>query len=420
MRVPFRIFVWSLLGNLCWTPAGLLPAEEGVWPGFRGTGDSHTKAALALRWSDTENIAWKLDLTGYGQSSPVVWKGRAFVTTTNGENKEKLIVTCLDTATGKVQWTKEFEASQKIKASDYVSRGAPTPLVDSKRVYAFFESGDLIALTHSGEKVWSRSLTKDYGEIEGNHGLGSSPAQSETAVFVLVDHAGPSYLAAFDKETGKTLWKQNREPRVSWSSPVVVPGAKGAEVILSSNGSAQSYSAEEGTLLWEIDGLDGNTVASPSVSNALVLVGSSKNGNSVLIRRGGNGTVTGANVAWRAESATSSFGSPLVEGNRAYFVSKAGVAYAVDLETGKTVWTQRLPDSTWASPLLAGNRVYFFCKNGETVVVGGQADEFDELARNTLTVADRIYGVAVAGDRLLIRTGSQLICVAPEAAKSEN
>lgn len=382
-----------------------------IWPGFRGTGDSHADAGdLPLSWKEGENIAWTADLGGYGQSSPVVWEDRTFVTSISGNQKEKLLVTCVAMDSGRKLWEKEFSASQTGKSSDYVSRGAPTPVVDAGHVYILFESGDLLALTHAGETTWSRSLTKDYGPIEGNHGLGSSPAQTANAVIVLFEHSGPSYLAAIDKQTGKTLWKQDREPRVSWSSPIVTEGAEGTEILLSSNGVAQAFRAQDGMLLWEVTELKGNTVASPSITADAVLVGSSQPGNNLLIKRGGKGDVTKTHVAWRTDAATSSFGSPLIHAGHAYFVSKAGVAFAVDLVKGETLWSQRLPDSTWASPVAAGDRVYFFCKNGTTLVAAA-GDTFEKLAENQLPVDGRLYGVAVAHGGFLLRSGNRLTFV---------
>ena len=387
-------------------------AADAVWPGFRGTGDSHTAAKLPLTWSDTEHVAWTYDLPAIGQSSPVIWKDRIFVTGVQGENKETLVVDCVALDSGKVLWQKDFPATQKVKLSGYVSQGAPTPVVDANRVYAMFESGDLIALTHDGAHAWTRSLTGDYGEIQGNHGLGSSPAQTDDAVIVLFDHSGKAFLAALDKQNGQTVWKKDREPRVSWSSPIVTDGPQGQEILLSSNGVVQCFAAKDGELRWEVTGLKGNTVASPSVTADTVLIGSGEAGQNLLIKRGGQGDVGQTHVVWKSPDATSSFGSPLIHEGRAYFVSKAGVATAVSMADGRSLWTQRLPDSTWASPLAAGDRVYFFCKNGETLVVRS-GDAFEKLALNKLTIDDRIYGYAVADNRLILRSEKKLFCVAP-------
>lgn len=383
-------------------------AGDDSWPGFRGFGDSHTADTnLPLTWSDDSNLVWSKELTGYGQSSPAVWNDLAFVTSVKGDEKELLVITCLKVKSGDVVWQKEFPAAKKEKVTDYISRAAPTPAVDQQRIYAFFESGDVIALTHSGETAWSRSLTKDYGPFQGNHGLGSSPAQTEDAVIILVDHSGPSYLLALNKATGENLWKQDRASRVSWSSPVISEGPEGQEILISSNGAVECFAAKSGKPKWEVTGLKGNTVASPSVTHDAVLVGSSQTGENVLIRRGGAGNVTATHVLWRADGVTSSFGSPVIHNGRAYFVSKANALAAVDLAKGEKLWTERLPDSTWASPVVSGDRIYFFCKDGTTVVIRATA-QFEKLAENKLKTDGRIYGVAVAEHGFLIRSGNRV------------
>ncbi|MFO0946067.1 MAG: PQQ-binding-like beta-propeller repeat protein [Planctomycetota bacterium] len=214
-------------------------AAVGEWPAFRGLGDSIAKSSdLPLEWSE-ESVAWRCSLPGYGQSSPVVWNGRAFVTSIEGEYKDVLLVSAVDVATGKLLWTKRFEGSQRVQDSDYVSKGAPTPVVDGEPRVRIFESGDLIALDHEGNEIWKRSLVKEYGEFKGNHGIGTSPALAKDAVVLLIDHDGPSYLLAVDRKSGANRWKVDRPSRVSWTSPTVVDHGDKEVIYLSSSGAAE-------------------------------------------------------------------------------------------------------------------------------------------------------------------------------------
>src|SRR5687767_1331640 len=126
------------------------PKSADTWPGFRGAGGGTSAAAkLPLRWSgkNNDNIAWKAELPGYGQSSPVVWRDKVFVTSVSGEQRDKAFVAAFDVRTGKKLWTHELQPAQKARWSNMVSKAAPTPLVDAAAVYAFFEGGDLLALT---------------------------------------------------------------------------------------------------------------------------------------------------------------------------------------------------------------------------------------------------------------------------------
>ena len=195
---PLPALLLAAVGPVAWADS---PPD--VWPAFRGSGNSISAAkALPLKWSPTENVAWTVELPGYGQSSPVVWKDRVFVTSAEGESKDTLHVLRLDLATGKEAWRKSFPNAQRVKATDYVSRSAPTPVVTADRVFALFESGDLLALDHAGKQVWRRNLEADFGPLRGNHGLGTSPVLAGDTLLVLVAQ-GTSYLLAVDAATGE-------------------------------------------------------------------------------------------------------------------------------------------------------------------------------------------------------------------------
>jgi outer membrane protein assembly factor BamB len=386
------------------------------WPAFRGAGDSLAAASdLPLTWSASKGVAWEVELPGYGQSSPVVWGDRVFVTSMQGDNKETAVLLCVELADGKQLWKRELKTSTQVAVSPYVSRSAPTPAVDAERVYAFFESGDLVCYQHDGTEVWKRSLTDEYGPFQGNHGLGSSPALTDRALIVLVAIDGPSYLLAIDKQTGKNLWKRDREAGVSWSSPFVAAGPGGLEVITSSSGDVEAFDARSGEPLWKVTGLEGNLVPSASASPELVVIGSSAAGSNLAIRRGGQGDVSETHVAWRIDEAACSFGSPLLYQGRAYFVNRSGVVQCVDAADGKQLWQQRLADSCWASPIAAGQRIYFFTKSGETTVIKAGVDEFQILAENSLPTEEQVVGVAAVNGRFLVRTPTKLVCIGAAA-----
>jgi len=383
-------------------------APPDVWPAFRGTGDSISEAKqLPLKWSATENIAWTAELPGFGQSSPVVWKDKVFVTSVDGEFKDTLIVLCFDLATGKQLWKKTFDASIKVKVSDYVSKGAPTPIVTADRVFALFESGDLFALDHTGKELWQRSLVKDFGNFSGQHGLGTSPVLAGDAVLVLVAQAKSPYLLAVDADTGKDRWRTEDAFGSSWSSPTVVKVGDTLTALVSSSGLAAGFDVKTGKRLWEVDGLKGNTVASPTVFGDHVLMGSSDKASQMVVRLDGE-VAAEKRVAWRSAGATSSFGSPLVYKDLAYSVSRDGIAVCLDVKTGKEHWDTRLPASCWASPVGGAGRVYFFTRDG-VCIVAKTGTEFEQLAENKLPAKGKVYGVAAVEGAFIVRTDSALV-----------
>ena len=196
-------------------PADDAAPERGAtrWPGFRGGRDTNVSRAarLPLTWSD-ESVAWRAATPGFGQSSPVIWDDTVFLTSLEGELKETLFVTAIGLDDGAERWRRRFEAAEAFEWNDCVSKGAPTPAVDAERLYAFFDSGDLLALTHDGETVWRRRLGAEYGSVGGNHGVGSSVLLTDRAVVVLLTRRTYSYLLAVAPDTGETLWKADREP----------------------------------------------------------------------------------------------------------------------------------------------------------------------------------------------------------------
>jgi outer membrane protein assembly factor BamB len=255
--------------------------SQTTWPAFRGTGQSLTTASdLPTEWSDDQNVAWATDLPGYGQSSPVIWGDRVFVTTMQGDMKETPTILCLDLNDGRILWKKEFQGTQEVEASNYVTRSAPTPAVDAQHCFAFFESGELIATDHDGNVRWQRSLVDEYGEFQGNHGIGSSLAINDQYIFVLVAHEGPSYLMAVDKSNGKNIWKTELDEQVAWSSPIVAD----KQILLSVSGTVSGFAAETGKRIWSIDEVEGNTVASVIVHEDVAFVGSSKKSHNFAIQ----------------------------------------------------------------------------------------------------------------------------------------
>ncbi|MEM7146923.1 MAG: PQQ-binding-like beta-propeller repeat protein [Verrucomicrobiota bacterium] len=391
-------------------------ADTPQWNAFRGTGDSTTTLTnLPTTWSDTENIAWRNTLAGYGQSSPVIWNNQVYVTSSDGDQKETLIVESFDVESGDQLWSKEFPASQKPpEVSDMISRAAPTPVADENGVATFFESGDLIALDPDGNVRWQRNLTGEYGNFKGGHGVASSLINTPDHLILLIDHDGPSYLLAIDKETGQNKWKVDRDPRISWSSPLFLVHNDVPQIIISSNGIVEAYNASDGSRLWWTDAISGNTVASPTRHDDTILVAASDPNNCAAIKLGGSGDVTDSHLLWRAQSVTSSFASPLVHKNVAYYVNRAGALQATNLSDGALLHERRLPASCWASPLAANDHLYFFSTDGQTTVFdAANPTNLTELAVNSVAVpeGDRLYGFAVAPDTLILRSGSELVAV---------
>lgn len=438
----FVLFVLSL-------PLTLSAQEQ--WPGFLGAGASPLKAeTIPTQWSAEKNVAWKAGIPGYGQSSPVIWGDQVYVTSVEGPNKEQLHVVCFSLKSGKQLWDHIQPSTYPEKNSVYISRAAPTPVLDENGIYAYFESGDIVALSHAGELKWAASLTKRYGAPKNKFGLSASPVQWQDRVIVLIDDEGPSYITAVSKADGSALWKTDRKSRVSWSSPMIVPVGEAQQVVCSSAGSIDGYDPKTGKQLWTYDEVGGNNKTSPiPAGNGEFLIGASpgREGDNNELAKKSNGLFKvkqqgddwEPQFAWTNASPTPSWGTPIVYQGNAYWVNRVGVVYCLNAKDGESVFTSRIKESCWATPVGIGDRIYFFGKNGVTTVLKA-GNEFEVLAENELwtednppvnnvptaeeTSAERrqgvamfsrptLYGAAIVNGYLVLRTGSQLYCIKP-------
>ena len=391
---------------------------------------------MPLNWSPTESIAWRSELDGHGQSSPVVVGDSVYLTAVEGPLKEQNLVICIDATNGAKKWQKSFESSLQVKNEYLTSRAAPTPIADDQGVIAFFESGNLIALDADGNTRWQRDFVADYGKYTGRFGLGGSPAQDADHVYVLADDEAMGYLIAINKADGKTAWKADRTPRTAWSSPILMTLAGKPQLVVSSSGTVDGYDSENGDLLWSYDEVGGNTVASPSpAGNDSFLIGASpgRNGentegakqSNLLMKVVRDGDEFRPKVVWRNTKATSSFGSPIAYEGLAYYTNRAGVLFCIDLKTGESVYNARLGHSNWATPIGIGDRIYIFGKSGEGTVISTEREEI-VLAENRLweppaeaktrrgppgAAGEILYGYAVTSKGFVVRTGTQLIAI---------
>ncbi|MFT5524741.1 MAG: outer membrane protein assembly factor BamB [Pirellulaceae bacterium] len=423
-------------------------SEANRWPGFLGAGANELAAnSLPLKWSAQSNIGWQADIPGYGQSSPVVWDGKIFVTSLTGNSKEKLLVSCFQLSDGKKLWSQETESTNPEKNSVYISRAAPTPVVDANGVYAYFESGDVVAVSHAGVALWKRSLSDDYAKPSNEFGLSASPVQTRDHVIVLIDDEKSSYLVALDKAQGTATWKTERGNRTSWSSPAIVKIGDSDQVVCSSAGTIDGYSPETGKLLWTFTEVGGNTGTTPLAVDGGFLIAASpgRSGDNTALAKKSNGLMVVKKVdekwvpafKWVSSEATPSWASPMSHRGFAYWVNRTGVVFCIDVKTGEQVYAKRIKESAWATPIGVGDYIYIFGKRGITTVIKA-GREFEIVAENALwtpaappknnlpqnkeTSEERkraeamfshptLYGIAAVKGKLIMRTGSQLYCI---------
>ncbi|MBI1345230.1 PQQ-binding-like beta-propeller repeat protein [bacterium] len=404
-----------ILGAIFCSSTAAKAADE--WPQFLGpTGDGHaTTTGLPLTWSETENIAWKTPIHGKGWSSPVIWDDQIWLTTATEDGKQ-MFALCIDRDSGKiVHDLLLFENEKPSEIHTLNSYASPTPCIEEGRVYITFGSyGTACLNSHTGEVLWSR---RDL-PCEHFRGPGSSPILYGSLLILHYDGFDFQYIIAMDKETGETVWKNDRtidygtpngDFKKAFCTPSIFNIHGRLELISPTSKACLSLNPDTGEEYWRITYKGFSATARPLYDPALDLLyintGFSK-AELCAVKTGGSGDITDSHVAWTATKSIPSKPSEVLVGDALYMVHDQGAATCLDAKTGEVVWQQRIGGNYSSSALLADNRIYFSNHEGQTTVIE-PSREYKELAVNTL--ADGcMASPAVAGKALFLRTREAL------------
>ena len=415
-----------VLSVLCLSPA----MGQASWPQFRGpwgtgvvpdSAEGH-QAAVPLHWSESENVAWKCAIPHSGLSTPVVMDGKVWLTTATVEGHEAFVL-CVDAKSGKLLLNKRlFHTEDPAPLGNNVNGYAsPSPVVEADRVYVSFGSTGTACLdAETHEVLWSRR------DLPCRHyrGPGSSLVLFGDLLILTMDGVDLQYLVALDKETGQTVWKTDRSAdwddldaqgnpklegdlRKAYSTPVVIEVEGRPQIVSAGAKAAYGYDPSTGRELWKVRHRDHSSSASPVFGSGLVYVCTGFSKSELLaIRLGGLGDVTDSHIAWRTRRAVPRMPSPLLVGDYLYTLADQGTLSCLNAETGREVWTQRLPGSFSASLLYARGRIYCFSKKGVTTVLK-EGPQPQILAENKL---DGVFmaSPAVADESLFLRTKTHL------------
>ena len=417
------------------------PATAGDrWPGFRGpAGDGMSDAKNPpTKWSEKQNVLWKVPVHGKGWSSPVVADGKVWVTTADevrGDRKVKAPTTggptkgpvehvtffavCVDLATGKVvhdvKLAEETDPAFCIDANSYAS---PTPALDGGKVYAHFGSHGTWCLdAASGKVLWERRDLK----CDHFRGPGSSPVVYGDWVFLIFDGFDEQYVVALDKTTGATVWRQDRRIRYgtdngdnkkAYATPRILTVDGKAQVVCPSAEATIAYDPKTGAELWRFHHTKKNTmnVAAPPVAgHGLTFLLSGYPTQLMAVKSEVKGMVGKEAVAWETDKGVPTKPSLLLVKDLLVMVSDGGVVTCLDAKTGRQHWSERLNGSYSASPVCAGGLVYLCNEGGKTTVIRAAA-EYEVVGTSDLD-AGCMASPALAGDTLILRTKTHLYAI---------
>ncbi len=439
-------------GLLCGLAAGGDHWPQWRGPSLDGTSDSKN---LPEKWSEQENVKWKVKLPSWSGSTPAIWGDRIFVPSASefiqgaeaknvkgmgGSRKVEgldLLLLCLSKADGKELWRSTLKGANYQIGKQNMS--TPSPVTDGAMVWWLTGTGVLTALTVEGKEAWQVDLQKTYGKFGLNWGYGSSPLLYESMVVVPVLHGmttdEPSYIVAFDGKTGKAVWRVERPTDAPNESPdaytTVMPMKVGAsmQLIVGGGDYFTGHDPKTGKELWRCGGLNPaekdpkkpdapaapnpwfRMVCSPAIVDDLVF-GCIKKKVTVVCRAGGEGLVTATHTAWTSKDITYDVPTPVSDGKYMYILNDGGMMTCVDPKTGKALYDkQRLPRGTYsASPLLADGKIYVTSEGARTTVLAA-GPEFKVLAENQVDDPYTLSSIAVSGSELFLRTSSHLYCI---------
>lgn len=400
----------ALLGVL--TPSHAATAPD--WPQFRGpTGDGHSPAKkVPLRWSATENVAWKTAVPGHGWSSPVLVGNRLFLTSAianPGTDELQLAALCLDAASGSVLWqTPVFTQPAGGPAPHRKnSHASPTPLVDGGRVYVHFGHMGSAALDLDGKVLWRNNSLK-YTPVHGN---GGTPILVGDDLVFSCDGESDPFVVALNRADGSVRWKVGRNssfPRTFSFATAAYTEANGRKQIISpASGFVAAYDPKDGHELWRARYGGWSVIAKPVFSHGLTFISTGYEAPTVIaVRLDGSGDVTESHIAWTLRRGAPNTPSFLVLGDELYLLADNGVFSCVDAKTGTAHYQERACGQSSASPVFADGRIYLLDEQGLGVVLApGKA--FRKLAENPLGERT-LASYAVTDGALFIRSEENL------------
>ncbi|HYO63709.1 MAG TPA: PQQ-binding-like beta-propeller repeat protein [Pyrinomonadaceae bacterium] len=382
----------------------------GSWPSFRGPQAAGVADGQNLpdRWDGPkgENILWRTPLPGLAHSSPVVWGGRLFVTSavssdpkasfrpglygdgdaSQDRSPHRWVLYALDKRTGKILWERTAHQGVPLDRRHIKSTYAnSTPATDGRVVVAWFGSQGVYAYDVNGRFLWKVDLGRlDLGAYDiptYEWGPASSPVIWNGLVILQCDTQKDSFLIALDADTGRTVWKTDREELPSWGTPTVALTSKGAELVTNASNFIRGYDPRTGRELWRLGRSSKITAPTPVFAEDMFVIASGRSPERPIyvVRAGARGDLTlaegetaSASVAWSRTGRGSYMPTPLAYRGILYVLANNGTLDAYDLRTGEEIYRQRLPlvgSGFSASPVAADGKLYLSNEDGDILVV---------------------------------------------------
>ena len=441
------------------------------WTQFRGPNANPVGADARLpeEWSKTKNVEWSAEIPGRGWSSPIVIGGKVFLTTATTDGKSKApqmgtdysneyvaelmkqglsqqevmkkvgerdiempdevtlhyFLYCLSLDTGAVIWKQEFYSGRppggRHRKNSFTSE---TPVTDGEFVYVYVGNLGLFAYDLNGKQAWNTRL--EANQIYLDFGTGGSAALHGNRILIVSDNEKHQYIAAFDKKTGKLLWRTDRDlknptitmMRSGWMTPFIWTNKVRTEIVTIGPGFAVSYDME-GKELWRLSGMAANPVPSPFSYEDMLYLDGGQGRPVFAVRPGASGDISlektensNEYVAWSQDRAGTYITTPVAYRGGLYVLYDKGILARFDLKTGKQSFKGRIDPDAWAfttSPWAYNGKIFCQSEDGKTYVFTA-GETLQSVRVNTLDEMT-LATPAIVGERLLIRTEGHLYSI---------
>jgi outer membrane protein assembly factor BamB len=403
------------------TLIALAAAPETPWMEFRGPdGTGHYDGpAVPTEWGTDKNVTWKTKLPGNGWSSPILVKGKLYLTAAvpvGGGDKpnHELRLICLDAATGGIVWNDLVFLEDAAKAPNIHkknSHASPTCVSDGGRIVAHFGHMGTAGYDLAGKALW-KSQKHPYVPLHGN---GGSPILVDGNVVVCCDGTDKQFLLALDSKTGNEVWKTDRripaKMKFSFSTSQLIVHNGTPMIVSPTSDYCAAYDPKTGAEIWRLKYpvAGWSLICRPVYGHGLVFFSSGYvNQQMLAVKPDGTGDITAKAIAWTNKKFAPNTPTPLLVGDELYTVSDGGTLSCIDAKTGRVHWAERLKGGAFSSsPILANGRILVTSETGHGLVIEPSTKELKVLSESDLN--EKTFATILpAGGALFIRTESQL------------
>jgi len=413
----------------------LSAARADNWPAWRGVNGAGVTAEtdLPVKWSSTENVRWKVKLPSAGNSTPIIWGDRVFITQPNDVTMwppkvpanfaggssagghaiaEKRSVLCFQRSDGKLLWQRDVIYKDTEITHPTNPFCSASPVTDGERVIASHGSAGLVCYDFDGKELWRY----DVGKLEHLWGNASSPIIHGDLCIQWCGPGARQYLLAVDKRTGEKVWETvetggdtgitSKKFLGSWSTPIIARVENQEQLIFAVPFKLKGYDLKTGKELWSATGPGSYCYSSPLLVDDLLVFGSG------VLKLGGTGDISKQRL--RHKIGAMYISTAVVAGDYLYTYNGVGAPGCHELKTGTEIWKSQVQErpggtSAWGSPVHAAGRIYITDQRGNSFVFAA-GPKYELLAANSLDERCNA-SIAVAHGNLFIRTHKHLWCI---------